>query len=208
MCLSVPVDRDNNNNIDNPIFTGTVEATTKDTAEPDFEEHIYDTINCYDDDDNGDDDKKNEKQEVKAKYKTPSNTYQNFLKPSSKGASIKSDKVQHNKSGVHCMQDTNKREAHYYNQTPPSVSNQATSAPASKACYYQTTKRELNPEEYYLLPDVKCPTGNQYATLDETRKAESNLYTSLAVPQHAELIGNQPTPRSKYVTPRNTSAAK
>ena len=206
MCLSVPVDRDNNNRINNPLFTGTLEATTKDATEPDFEEHIYDTINCYDDV-YYDDDEKNEKQEVKKKYETPSNTYQNFLKPSSKGTSIKSDKVQHGKSGVHCMPDTTKSEAHYYNQTPPSVSNQATSASASKACYYQTTTREVNQEDH-LRPDVKCPTGNQYATLDVTRKAESNLYTSLAVPQHAELIGNQLPPRSKHTTPRNTSAAK
>ena len=188
------------------MFTGTVEATTKDTMEPDFEEHIYDAINCYDDAD--DDDDKNEKQEVKTKYKTPSNTYQNFQKPPSKGASIKSDDVQHGKSGVYCMPHNNKSEVHYYNPPPSSMSNQATSKPASKACYYQPTKRGLNPEEDYLLPDVKCPTGNQYATLDETRKAESNPYTSLVVPQHAELIGKQPPPRSKYTIPRNTSAAK
>ena len=138
--------------------------------------------------------------ERESRSKASSNIYQNTVKSTNENAdcaTIKSDQVRFDDSRV------------YYNkpkpQYKPKHAKKPIALPATKAPHHFTTNKSLPTEDEYVLPDTRYTLESQYTSLDETNRAESNQYTSLAVPQHEsyETILGQPSPSSAYTVPRN-----
>ena len=204
--LSTTINRENTNNINNPLYTGTVKPAKNDTTLSEGEEHIYDLIKSYDDNMNG-------KQEMKPKHKLPPNMHQNSLNGANRNedcASIKSDEVTHDESRAHCMPDASIENPAYnkipFPQSKPKVVKKPLPTPTSKAHRHMPTNKNLPHDVDYLVPDKQHSVGNQYASLDETSRAENNQYASLVARQHVayqELAGRSLL-SSEYTIPKKT----
>ena len=82
----------------------------------------------------------------------------------------------------------------------PKYANTSFAISAAKACRNESPV----PEDDYLLPDIKYVVENQYTSLDETRRAERNLYASQHETQptdYEEPVG-QPPPLSNNTVPK------
>ena len=175
--------RNNDENVNNPVYDNT-KATTKDVTLPGREEeHVYDTI-AYDDTD--------KKQARQPKNKLCPNDYQNFTRSTDCGT-IKSDQLPVDE--YYILPET-KKTTHREKPKLP-----------SKPKYANVPPKNLPLEDEYVLPDIKhtTRTDDQYASLDKSERAENNQYTSL-VPQCAgyqALVTQPPPPRpSKYTVPK------
>ena len=159
---------------------------------PECDEHIYDTINCYDDVDVS--------KERESRSKASSNIYQNTVKSTNENAdcaTIKSDQVRFDDSRV------------YYNkpkpQYKPKHAKKPVAKPVPKARHHLATNKSLPTEDEYVLPDTSYTLESQYTSLNQAHRDENNQYTSLAVPEHEnyEILLGHPPPSSVYTIPRN-----
>ena len=181
-----PINRDNSNNVTNPVYAGNVDTTKVTQFE---EEHIYDVIKS---------DNVDKKQAAEPKRKIRSNVYQNFSKNTNKNdatASIKSNELQ---SRVYCTPNSgNENTVHYSNQSKPKKASKQTAKPVAET---QPTI-DSPTEDEYILPDIKCTTNNQYAALGETHRTE-NQYSSLQKDAAYQGLVGQRTLPAEYTIPR------
>ena len=212
------------------MYTGTVEPAKDDTTLPEGEEHIYDVIKCYGDNMDG---KQEMKPKHKLPPNMYQNSL-NGANRNEDCASIKSDEVTHDESRVYCTPDASIENPAYnkipfpqskpkvatpdasienpaYNkisfpQSKPKVAKKPLPTLNSKTHRHMPTNKNLPYNVDYLVPDKQHSVGNQYASLDETHRAENNQYASLVAPQQAayqELVGRSFL-SSEYTIPKNT----
>ena len=199
-CMATSCCRDNEENFNNPVYTG--DNTKAATTQPsNGDEHIYDTIKCDDVD----------IKERKPKNTVSSNVYQNFSASANKNqdcSTIKSDQVSFSESKMcHTSTKTTKK-THRDGPKPPTKPKSANApkvAPVNKSHHQMPTNEDPSLEDEYILPDPKynLRKNNEYASLDKTQQTESNQYTSLAIPQstpYQELVSRSSAP-SKYTVP-------
>ena len=168
------------------MYCGNFESTRKeDVTLPGYEEHIYDTINCYDD--------KNDEQGVGSKSVAPSTGYQHRLQNpyDDDRVSIKSDDVSCDQAGGYSVPDVKVNREHSSKPKPlpkpryankPDINAQLPTSkkPSTDNEYLlQAATQRVNSDEY-ILHDATQRVNNTDFSLDTTHTVEAEEYTTQA----------------------------
>ena len=176
--------RDNSNHVTNPAYCSTFGATNiDDKALSGYEEHIYDTINCYDD---------TYEQAYKAEQSNMEPSAANLENPYDDNISIKSDDVSFDQLGGYSVPDFKGNEVHSSMPKPlaePRYAN--TLAPGATAVAddnVQLTSKNLSTDDKYVLHDAKQQVSNDdYILHEATQRHNTDEYVSLDTMHVAEI---------------------
>lgn len=189
------INRNNNTaNVTNPVYCASVEATNKeDTTLPGYEEHIYDTIQCYDDMD---------EHKVEPKGMAPSTaSYQHSLQNlyDDDRVSIKSDDVSCDQSGAYSVPDFKEDGARSGVPKPLPKPRYTKKVNATHVADAQPAYKNLSTDEY-VLHDATQRVNDEYVSLDTTHTGEPEEYITQEVTHTVEGNDYASLDATNYVT--------
>ena len=222
------INRDNGNNVTNPVYSAAIEPTIKEDLE--FEEHIYDSINDVE-------------HKVELKGMGLSTAYQHRLQnpyDHDDRISIKSDDVTCDHSVDYRIPNTKEDGMHSTVSKPvpkPRHTNETGGTPVVNAesinknlshddeyvLQYATQKvshddyvlhdatQRVNHDDYVSLDTAHTPETEEYVTQAVTHTVESNEYSSVDIAHRItdndyQEIVRQPSPPPGYSVPSNIPA--
>ena len=208
------INRDNGNNVTNPVYSAAIEPTIKEDLE--FEEHIYDSINDVE-------------HKVELRGMGLSTAYQHRLQnpyDHDDRISIKSDDVACDHSVDYSVPNTKEDGMHSTVSKPvpkPRHTNDTGGTPVINAesinknlshdddyVLHDATQR-VNHDDYVSLDTTHTPETEEYITQAVTHTVESNEYSSVDVAHRItdndyQEIVRQPSPPPGYAVPSNIPA--